>query len=85
MPLLFAPDAFEGVPHHEAERLKRKIDWLWVNRMVLIHLPLHGNLSGFLKRRVGNYRIIYSYDKASDDMVIHLVGLRDSIYQDIRH
>ncbi len=35
--------------------------------------------------RVGNYRIIYSYDKASDDMVIHLVGLRDSIYQDIRH
>jgi mRNA interferase RelE/StbE len=85
MPLLFAPDALESIPHNEKERLKRKIDWLWVNRLVITHQPLHWDLSGFFKRRVGNYRVIYTYDNSSDDMVIHLVGLRDSIYQEIRH
>jgi mRNA interferase RelE/StbE len=83
MPLLFVPDALEGIPQNEKDRLERKIDWLWVNRMVVTHLPLRGDLSGFFKRRVGNYRIIYTYDNPSDEMVIHLVGLRDSIYQDI--
>ena len=85
MTLLFAPDAFENVPPSEIDRLKKKIDWLWINRLLVKHTPLQWDLSGYFKRRLGNYRIIYSYDKASDDMVIHLVGLRDSIYQDIRH
>lgn len=84
MPLLFVPDALESVPNREMEPIKRKIDWLWVNRMVVTHLPLHGNLSGFFKRPWGKYRIIYSYDKVLDEMVIRLVGLRDSIYQDIQ-
>ena len=85
MPLLFVPDALEAIPHNEMDRLKRKIDWLWVNRMVVVHFPMSGDLSNFFKRRVGNYRIIYTYDKSSDEMVIHLAGLRDSIYQEIRH
>ena len=86
MPLLFAPDAFEdNIPRHEIERIKKKVDWLWVNRTLVKHEPLRWDFTGYFKRRFGNYRIIYSYDKASDDMVIHLVGLRDSIYQDIHH
>ena len=80
MALLFSPDAFEDFPHHDIERLKKKIDWLWVNRTLVRHVPLRWDLSGYFKRRLGNYRIIYSYDEASDDMIIHLVGLRDSIY-----
>ena len=85
MSLFFVPDALESIPQDQKERLIRKIDWLWVNRMVVTHLALRGDLSGFFKRRVGDYRIIYTYDNPSDEMVIHLVGLRDSIYQDIRH
>lgn len=40
------------------------------------------NLSEFYKKRVGKYRIIYSYDENPDDLVVRLVGTRDSIYQE---
>jgi mRNA-degrading endonuclease RelE of RelBE toxin-antitoxin system len=60
MTLLFSPDAFEDFPHHDIERLKKKIDWLWVNRTLVRHVPLRWDLSGYFKRRLGNYRIIYT-------------------------
>ena len=80
--LLFDPDALLGIPHLESERLLEKTDWLWDNRRVIIHHPLSYELSGYYKRRKGKYRIIYSYDENPDEMVIHLVGTRDSIYKD---
>ena len=81
MALLFDPAAFTDIPKHHLGRLMRKIDWLWVNRMVIRHHQLSENLIGFYKRRLGKYRILYSYDSDSDDMVIYLVGLRDTIYR----
>ena len=60
----------------------KKIDWLWLNREYVTHQPLSENLSEFYKRRVGKYRILYTYDNDSDDMVIYLLGLRDTIYKD---
>jgi len=82
MALLFDPQAFLSVPRQDAERIIKKIDWLWLNREYVTHKPLSENLSGFYKRRLGKYRILYSYDNDSDDMTIHLVGLRDTIYKD---
>jgi len=82
MPLLYAPDAFEdNIQRHEIERIKKKVDWLWVNRMLVKHEHLQWDFTGYFKRRFGNYRIIYTYDETSDDMIIHFVGLRDSIYK----
>lgn len=81
MGLLIDPDALSDIPQHEGKRVMRKIDWLWVNRTIITHFPLSENLSNFFKRRVGKYRILYSYDSTSDDMIIHLVGLRDTIYK----
>ena len=82
MGLSFDPDALDSVPQQDAPRLKSKIDWLWANREVVNHFPLSENLSGFYKRRVGKYRIIYSFDANPDEMVIHKIGLRDDIYRD---
>ncbi len=79
---LFDPDALLGIPQHEGERILEKTDWLWDNRGVIIHRPLRHELSGYYKRQLGKYRIIYSYDENPDEMVIHLVGTRDSIYKD---
>lgn len=81
MPLFYVPHALDDIPSCDTDRLKRKIDWLWINRAYVKHECLHGNFSGFYKRRLGNYRIIYTYDETADDMIIHLVGLRDSIYK----
>ena len=79
--LRFDPDALSGVGKSEGERLLNKIEWLWDNRRIVVHHPLRYDLSGFFKRVVGKYRIVYSYDDDSDDMVIYLVGTRDTIYQ----
>ena len=80
--LLFDPGALSGIPQLEGERILEKIDWLWDNRGVIIHYPLRHELSGYYKRQLGRYRIIYSYDENPDEMVIRLVGTRDSIYKD---
>lgn len=80
MPLRFHRDAFEGIPQQDMQRLMAKIEWLWTNRLAVNHFPLSGNLGGFYKRRLGNYRIIYTYEPNPDDMVIRLTGLRDDIY-----
>ena len=81
MSLLFHPNALKGLPKSDAGRIKAKIEWLWSNRSTIDHAPLTGNLAGFYKRRVAGYRIIYTFDRASDDMVVHKVGLRDAIYK----
>jgi mRNA-degrading endonuclease RelE of RelBE toxin-antitoxin system len=81
MSLLYDPDAFSNIPKQDYKRLTNKAEWLWVHRKEIIHHPLCNNLSGFFKRTVGSYRIVYDYDKERDDLVIRLVGLRDTIYE----
>ena len=81
MGLLFDPDALKGIPLQDAERLKAKIDWLWRHRLGIQHAPLKENLAGLYKRRIGKYRIVYSWEPNPDDMVIRLVGPRDDIYK----
>ena len=84
MPLRYDPDALEPckkAPKKDLIRLKEKVSWLWSNRSAINHLPLSANLAGFYKYRVGKYRVIYIFDPISDDMVIRLIGLRDTVYR----
>lgn len=82
MALIFAPDSFVGLQNHDSRRILNKIEWLWDNRDVVQHLQLRGNLNGYFKKRLGEYRIIYYYDHDNDEMKILKVGHRDSIYTD---
>ncbi len=82
MPLRFDNDAFlPEIPSEDARRLIAKIEWLWNSRRLVTHHPLTGTLRGFYKRRLGKYRIIYTYEPNPDEMVIRLVGTRDDIYR----
>ena len=82
MPPKFVPDALAaGIPPDDVRRLFEKIAWLWANRKLIQHSPLKANLAGFFKRRLGDYRIIYTYDGEADDMVVHLVAPRDIVYK----
>jgi mRNA-degrading endonuclease RelE of RelBE toxin-antitoxin system len=82
MPLRFDKDAFlAGIPQEDIRRLMARIEWLWANRRLVKHSPLSGQLRGLYKRRLGMYRIIYSYDPNPDELVIRLVGTRDEIYR----
>ncbi len=83
MSLLYHPEALAGIPRDRttSTQLKVKIGWLWRNRHGVRHLPLSGDLAGFYKRRAGKYRIIYTFDADRDEMVIRLIGPRDTIYK----
>ena len=82
MGLLFDPNALVDISPNDASRVKAKIDWLFANRYLVQHLPLSENLSEFFKRRIGKYRVIYSWDSNPDELIIHKVGLRDKIYEE---
>jgi mRNA interferase RelE/StbE len=82
MGALIHPDALSRIPKQDAERVLTKIEWLWANRREVVHHPLAANLTGFFKRRLGRYRIIYTYENDSDELVIRLVGTRDNIYKE---
>ncbi len=75
------PEALSSIPTRDVERVLKKIEWLWTNRRLVVHHPLSANLSGFFKKRVGGYRIIYTYENDGDRLVVHLAGTRDEIYK----
>lgn len=79
---LIHEDALSGIPSQDVERILVKVDWIWKHRREILHHPLEGNLGEFYKRRIGKYRIIYTYDDNPDELVVRLVGPRSSIYQE---
>jgi mRNA interferase RelE/StbE len=63
------------------ERLLRKIRWLSENFDNLSPQALSADLSGLFKLRVGDYRIIYSFDTEARCVTVHRVGHRREIYK----
>ena len=64
-----------------AQRILSKIKWLATNCTLINHEPLSGDLAGFYKRRVGDYRIIYTVDSYRQFLEICAVGHRKDIYK----
>ena len=48
--------------------------------MLSRYMPLPANLAGFFKLRVGDYRVIYSFDEDLKVITIHQIGHRREIY-----
>lgn len=61
-------------------RILRKIAWLSANFNELTPLPLTGHLSGLFKLRVGDYRVIYFFDKELEQITVQQIGHRKDIY-----
>ena len=62
------------------ERISKKIDWLAENFAQITPMPLSANLSGFFKLRVGDYRVIYSFNDDLKVITIYQIGHRKEIY-----
>jgi len=63
-------------------RILKKIEWLKNNFDQISPLPLTGKLSGFYKLRIGDYRVIYEFDKENHILYINRIGHRREIYQE---
>lgn len=68
------------LPPKSGKRIVKKINWLAKNFEQVNLFPLSGNLSGFYKLRVGDYRVIYSLDQNSETIIIEKVGHPREIY-----
>lgn len=62
-------------------RILKKIEWLKNNFDQISPLSLTGNFSGFYKLRIGDYRIIYEFDKENRIIYINRIGHRREIYE----
>lgn len=62
------------------ERILRKIRWLSENFDNLEPQALSADLSGLFKLRIGDYRVIYSFDREAKLITIHKIGHRRDIY-----
>ena len=62
------------------ERRGNKINWLAENFEQITPMALSVNLAGFFKLRVGDYRVIYSFDEDLKVITIHQIGHRREIY-----
>ncbi|MCA2813049.1 MAG: type II toxin-antitoxin system RelE/ParE family toxin [Microcystis sp. M090S1] len=61
-------------------RILNKIAWLAINFEQITPLPLTREWSGFYKLRVGDYRVIYEFDRESRIIIIVRVGHRSEVY-----
>jgi mRNA interferase RelE/StbE len=61
-------------------RIAKKIKWLGENFEQITPITLTGNLSGYFKLRVGDYRVIYTINQSQKITTIQQVGHRREIY-----
>lgn len=76
-----ALDALWSFDKVTAKRILDKLSWLSENFDNLTPLSLKGALSGTYKLRVGDWRVLYSFDADSRLITVHLIGHRKEIYK----
>jgi mRNA interferase RelE/StbE len=62
-------------------RIIERINWLATNLDTIRPEALTGELAGFYKLRVGDYRVIYENLHEEQTIVIHAIGHRREIYR----
>ncbi|MUL34847.1 type II toxin-antitoxin system RelE family toxin [Gloeocapsopsis dulcis] len=75
-----ATDGLKKLTSTIQQRILNKIRWLSENLDNLTPQPLSAELSGLFKLRVGDYRIIYSFDTNKQCVTVHKVGHRRDVY-----
>lgn len=63
------------------QRIIKKLQWLEDNFENIIPLPLTANLSGFYKIRIGDYRVIYTFQVNNKIITVHEIDHRKDIYE----
>jgi mRNA interferase RelE/StbE len=75
-----ALSGLERLSQKNQERVLRKIHWLTENFEQLTPQALTGDLSSLFKLRIGNYRVLYSFNDETEMITIHRLGHRSEIY-----
>jgi mRNA interferase RelE/StbE len=64
-----------------AQHIANKIDWLSQSMESIIPAPLKGKFKGKYKLRVGEWRVIYSFEHSTQVITIYAVRHRSEVYK----
>jgi len=64
-----------------AQRIIDKIRWLVEYCESILHEPLRGSLGDYFKLRVGDYRVLYAYDRKQEHIIVHIIDHRRQVYR----
>lgn len=70
----------EALTQAVRSRVINKINWLAENFDAITPQPLTADLSGFFKLRVGDYRVIYEFDREEKVIFIDRIRHRKEVY-----
>jgi len=79
----YTPESFadlEKLTPAIRDRIIKKIDWLADNFSEIVPQSLAANLAGFYKLRVGDYRIIYEFNREERVIFIDRIRHRREVY-----
>lgn len=80
----FTPDAEADLARLSkpvAQRILKKLRWLAEHFDVIAPEPLTGEWQGVFKLRVGDYRVLYTFDKVETNIIVHFVKHRREVYK----
>jgi mRNA interferase RelE/StbE len=64
-----------------ARRILKKLSWLAENIETVRREQLTGDLAGFLKFRIGDYRVIYQTLESESLILVYEIGHRREVYK----
>lgn len=65
-----------------ARLIYSRLVWLAENFDSIVPIPLKGELKECNKFRVGDYRILYTFNETRQELIIHFVRHRSEAYKD---
>ncbi len=80
----FTPTAADDLARLDkpvAQRIFTKIHWLAENFEGVTPAPLTGQWEGVYKLRIGDYRVLYTFNRAQTCIIIHFVRHRREVYK----
>lgn len=80
----FTPQAEEDLARLDktiAQHISNKIEWLSQNVENIIPAPLKGKFKGKYKLRIGDWRVIYSFEHSLKIITIYAVRHRREVYK----
>ena len=64
-----------------AQNIAHKIDWLSQNIENIAPAPLKGKFKGRYKLRVGDWRVVYSFENLTQIITVYAVRHRSEVYK----
>ncbi len=64
-----------------AQRVLKRLRWLAENFEMIRPEPLRGQWKGVFKLRVGDYRVLYTFDRAKHKIIVHFIRHRREVYK----